>query len=628
MTTLVLATRLQGLSDIDLIAALNSRTFRAGGVVDFFDLAEALLAPHSVYEALRHLDRTTLAVWLVLTKSFLPLSPIQIGERLAEYPATQTASIDEVIDSLHTLDQTLLVYSEHESYRSHSSASAAQELREADRVLQETPPSILEPVLSTDQGFVDRRSAERADQAVATVSGLVAELDAEPARQLHKGGLSLPAVKKLAEALATDHEVVMRAIRLASHADLISLSDGYWTPKETAKTWNREPVESRWRELATRWSRSLPDEIREMLTRHSHPGWNAHARDHLLWRFPLDQQAKADDFDAWSRESEWLGVTADSVVSSAGLALLHGNQSEAQQALKVLLPATVSRVYLQDDLSVVSPGPLAPKVSTRLRTMAALESRTLAPTFRFSHASLDHALTLGETADTIRSFLHTISLTGLPQPLEYLIDDVARRHGVLRARPNGQGTILSSSDGSILGEIEVDRRLRSLSLERGDGTTLVTRLPLNTTYWLLRGAKHPVVAENADGSAVVMPPPRTSHGSLRASARKRPEVESDHTSELVRRLRENAARTMANNSAESAEQSLLIRELDQAIRARQLLSVVVLLADESTSRYTLEPTALAKGRLRGLDRGADIERTLPVSRIVSIEAWAPDGSVH
>jgi hypothetical protein len=44
--------------------------------------------------------------------------------------------------------------------------------------------------------------------------------------------------------------------------------------------------------------------------------------------------------------------------------------------------------------------------------------------------------------------------------------------------------------------------------------------------------------------------------------------------------------------------------------------------DGSEVTYSLEPAAVAGGRLRSRDRKADIERTLPLSHIVAVEPIA------
>jgi len=49
-----------------------------------------------------------------------------------------------------------------------------------------------------------------------------------------------------------------------------------------------------------------------------------------------------------------------------------------------------------------------------------------------------------------------------------------------------------------------------------------------------------------------------------------------------------------------------------------VLVVEVAMPDGSTRELTLEATGLGGGRLRGKDRAADVERTLPVSSIRSV----------
>ncbi len=74
-------------------------------------------------------------------------------------------------------------------------------------------------------------------------------------------------------------------------------------------------------------------------------------------------------------------------------------------ALRELLPPEVDRVYLQNDLTAIAPGPLAPHLDVRLRSMAARESRAQASSYRFSAATIGAAITAGETADSLREFL-------------------------------------------------------------------------------------------------------------------------------------------------------------------------------------------------------------------------------
>ena len=76
---------------------------------------------------------------------------------------------------------------------------------------------------------------------------------------------------------------------------------------------------------------------------------------------------------------------------------------------------------------------------------------------------------------------------------------------------------------------------------------------------------------------------------------------------LIARLRE--------RQGPDADAAWLDRELEAAVRAKAVLRVTVGMPDGSTRDLLLEATGIGGGRLRGRDRAADVERTLPVSSI-------------
>ena len=56
-----------------------------------------------------------------------------------------------------------------------------------------------------------------------------------------------------------------------------------------------------------------------------------------------------------------------------------------------------------------------------------------------------------------------------------------------------------------------------------------------------------------------------------------------------------------------------------ALRAKIGLRATVRLPDGSERVFDLEPTGVGVGRVRGRDREADVERTLPVASITALE---------
>jgi hypothetical protein len=111
-----------------------------------------------------------------------------------------------------------------------------------------------------------------------------------------------------------------------------------------------------------------------------------------------------------------------------------------------------------------------------------------------------------------------------------------------------------------------------------------------------------VVAEDADGREVTLRRQRFAHP--------RATEEADRDAELVARLRQ-----AEDDAGEDTGERWLARQLDAAVKSRQTVIVEVAMPGGDVVDYLLEPTGVGGGRLRGRDRAADIERTLPLSSI-------------
>jgi hypothetical protein len=256
-----------------------------------------------------------------------------------------------------------------------------------------------------------------------------------------------------------------------------------------------------------------------------------------------------------------------------------------------------------------------------LRAFADVEARGLASSYRVTGASLTRALIAGETAEGIRSFLETISLTGVPQPLDYLLTDTAARFGSLRvgsldpgaadrgSRAFGMSSYVRSDDPAILRQAAVDQNLAPLGLMPDGDHRLLTRFDTMPVYWTLVDARYPVVAEDAAGTIVELRRERRV-GAGGASA-------DDTAAILIARVR-----AVSTSTPEETGQAWLARQLESAVKNKATVIVDVRLPDGTQVEYHLEPAALANGRLRARDRRADIERTLPLSSITAVRAGA------
>lgn len=608
---LALAGQLRSLTDPQLADLLLLREVRPAGIDDFFDLADALLDAESIARALAQLDRPTLAVLAVLA-----------------YDGAQT--IGDVAGRL-----TRLGTENPQTDRALEQASlAALVLRDADRVSLPQPiaeqllawpstglpslealasdpaPATLVPVSGTDTEVIDRASAEHGFTTTTAIAELIAELDRESARELVRGGLALPDTKRLAAAMSIDVDRVAGLLDIAERAGLVALDRARWLATAASADWLVDSSEGRWAALAGAWLDRLPPDVRSVLANRAHATWGERLDDYVAWLYPAGGEWMHDRIRVYTRDAELLGITATHVPSTPGAALLTSGTEDAAAAMAALFPPGVDRVYLQHDLTVVSPGPLEPAIDARLRTIADVESRALASTYRVSTASLYRGFAAGETKESIHAFLQQISLTGIPQPLDYLLTESASRYGLVRvaATPDGR-SIITSTDDAMLRTLLVDSSLGSLSLTRA-ASGLASRFDRDVVFWSLSEARYPVAAEDENGSVVVL--------RRRRAERVAPVAPVAAAPGLIEKLRVGSS---ADPDVTGA--AWLERQLDVAIRGKLALTVTVEMPNGSSVEYQLEPASVSRGRLRARDRAADIERTLPLTSITAIAPPKP-----
>jgi hypothetical protein len=445
----------------------------------------------------------------------------------------------------------------------------------------------------------------------------VLALRGEPARQLARGGVALPDARRLAAATGFESDEVDLLLDIASRAGLAQLESGAWTASESAATWLAGSRLQRWAALADAWLERLPDELRTVLRQRAHAVWGDGLTEFVQWLFPAGGEWIRERLTSVAREAELLGLTGGSTPSTPGAALLVQGVDAASTSMAALFPPEVDQVYVQHDLSIIAPGPLVAGVDTRLRGFAEVEARGLASSYRVTGASLTRALIAGETAEGIRSFLGAISLTGIPQPLDYLLNDTAARFGSLRvgsldpgaadhgAREFGMSSYVRSDDSAILRQAAVDQSLAPLGLIPAGDHRLLSRFDLALVYWTLADARYPVVAEDAAGSIIELRRERRA-GAGGALA-------DDTAAILIARVR-----AVSTSTPEETGQAWLARQLESAVKNKAAVIVDVQLPDGTQVEYHLEPAALANGRLRARDRRADIERTLPLSSITAV----------
>jgi hypothetical protein len=623
---LTLASNLRALPDAALEELLTERRVPpAARAQDFFDLAELLLDPSSIRGALQRLDRRTLSVLAAATKA--PLAAAQIAERLSSFGATDVNGDDVEERAAFAANRALLSrgdggYSSIDAVDAVLATWATSGAPIAGQLASTPPPSLSAAPSEASHALTDLRAAEHAFQTTSASAELLLELLANPARELGKGGPALPERKRLAIAMQVHGHTIDAYLDLTVRAGLVSHIPGLWLPAPAGEDWLALTSAERWRVLASAWLAALPQQVRTVLSGRTRSTWGSALHDYAQWLYPAGGDWIRGQVARVTDQATMLGITSGpspdtQVPSTAGRILLETDAAAAATAMASHFPTHVSQVYLQHDLTVIAPGPLKPALDLRLRSFADLEGRAQAFSYRLSAESVNRALSAGESASGMLEFLSSLSLTGIPQPVDYLISQAAARFGTIRvgaipasspdAASSDAKTYVRSHDSALLGLLAVDQALTPLGLRRSDTNRMLSRLDLEVVFWAISDARYPVAAETASGELISLrrrriappvdsPPPLPDHGIL------------------ISRLRD-----VEDDVSGSTDLAWIARQLDAAIRAKQTVTITVEVPRSGPMDFVLEPTGVSGGRLRGRDKKADIERTLPLSSIIALK---------
>lgn len=505
---------------------------------------------------------------------------------------------------------------------------------------------------------VDQAAAGSAAEAVRLVEELLETAGATTLSVLRTGGLGVRELRRLAAHLQLDELDTARVVELAHAASLLdddAEEKPSWVPTTTAEAWAELPTAERWAALAVAWCACTgipalagtrgPDGIARAalsdgVRRPSAPALRAE----LLARLAELPEGLAPDVDSVLRrldhhsprrggpgrdelsrrllaDAAWLGVTGMGALATHGRPLLDQTPDGEQAARELagLLPEQVDHVLIQADLTAVAPGPLVPELAREIDLAADVESRGAATVYRFSASSVRRAMDAGRSADDLLSVLAGASPTGVPQPLEYLVRDVARRHGLIRV---GQASsFLRTEDPSALSELLADTRLGALGLRRLAPTVAAAAADAVTVLDRLRAVGLAPAAEGVDGSLVV--PSRTVR---RVAARRRPAARSAPAAPSTQALREAVARWRIADAGPrpgSVELPHLaprasLRALQDALEEGSRVWVGYVDETGRATRRLLEPQFLTDGRLTAVEVGRPGSRAFSVHRVTGV----------
>ncbi|MET4589577.1 helicase-associated domain-containing protein [Arthrobacter sp. 754] len=323
-------------------------------------------------------------------------------------------------------------------------------------------------------------------------------------------------------------------------------------------------------------------------------------------------------------EAELLGLIGSGALSQLGSAIAVDSPDDALAILGEHLPAALNHVLLQADLTAVAPGYLAPELSEKLLLMADAEGQGPATIYRFSATSIRRALDAGHDASSLLDFLSEHSATAVPQPLAYLVEDTASRHG--RLRVGAAASFIQSDDEATVLELAAESKAAGLSLSRIAPTVLISAAPPRQTAQVLRGLGLSPSVEESEPSVIRLRRGNgTAPGSVRPvyTAPRTAPAEADVDAQLavLRQIRPGTAggpNGTGPGSGEAATQ-LGLETLQRAIRLRQPVSMNVVDSTGNASLETVVPLSVSGGRVRVFDPAKDTERVLSIHRIIDIE---------
>lgn len=408
--------------------------------------------------------------------------------------------------------------------------------------------------------------------ALSTVDGarrLVEHMGRSPLATVQAGGVGSRELSKAAKAIGAAEPELRLWLETLAGAGLVAVHSGRAMPTAAADAWlAAEPADALVTLLRAWWTLDrLPVHFRDDSGKALPAlGWGTpvavplrhdllrtldelgHERgfcdldavtEHLVWLRPglLGDAARARPLVAAAlTEGELLGAFAVQALTPLGRALRGGaagavGAGELHASAAALLPAPATSATFLPDLTALVSGAPAAGLAGLLDSAADAESRDAASTWRFTPASVRRAFDAGRTADQLLTELSAAADRPLPQPLTYLVRDVARRHG--RLRVTAVGCCVVADDPALAAEIANHRQLAGLGLRLLADTVLASTEPATTVLPALRAAGYAPVMQDAGGATLVeRQRPR------RAPARTAPPaVEQPDPADVVQRLR-------------------------------------------------------------------------------------------
>jgi Helicase conserved C-terminal domain len=555
-------------------------------------------------------------------------------------------------------------------------------LRATDPTAERAEPPEMKQV-EREPVELDRLGTTAVLEFLRLVDVLAESWTRQPPPLLRSGGVGVRELRRTARQLGVDEQVTALVAEVGYAASLINSTNGpepVFLPTSQYDIWRGHTAAQRWIPLASAWLTmtrqpslvnqrgdrdrmitalgpdaergTIPTLRRTVLSTLAElpPGSAPADRDETLavlaWQQPRRAGAQRPLAEAVLAEADVLGITAAGGLTGYSRTLLAGAltapstatgpapgaAAAAEHALDAALPDPVNHFLLQPDLTAVVPGPPESAMGTELGLVADLESTGGAHVYRLTERSVRRALDAGRSGEQLLAFVEQRSRTPVPQALRYMIDDAARRHGVLRA--GAASSYLRCDDEGLLARVLADRSVDALNLRIIAPTVVISDAPVNRVLDALRMAGYSPAAEAPGGALITLgaDAPRAPNRPAARSIVSRAVGDSDtQLVEAVRRMRSgDALAETAHRVPPVAAQfpgvtsAATMELLRRAVREDQLVWLGMAETDGSATAHEIHPISLAAGMVRGYERGRDGLVAYPVHRITAVRLVAEE----
>jgi hypothetical protein len=583
---LQVASALRRMSDEKLANLITERMINSSGLVDFFDLAEAITKPTSISAAIAGLPLSQALELRSLAAGQKPNPKIaaELSGQMLISGEPEFKPFEATLESLATFAKLETVTAVADSVSAGAAASSGQ-------------PA---------QDQIDRDCGIEIFETMQAITELIFDLEHRFVREVGKKNVGLPDIKRFSTHLRKTNEYAKQIYELSHLANLIILANGRWQLSGQSQKWLDWNPGERFEHLAKTWRQILGDaSAKELQAAISKNLGVTSLEKQLAKTYPFADGSVSSKITKLESLASLIGLSANGWMSSWAPKVLKSEYSAASNQAAATLPQPQDKLICQADLTLIAPGPLPTDIEITLRRFADTEQIGMASTYRLSAISISHGLETGLALSEIRELLVRLSGNSIPQPIEYLLNEAEARFGRLKVIGGelNERTIVQSTDKVLLAEILNDTKLKPFALSQLEDGQLASRFEPEVLYFGLREIGFVAIRVDSDGK-VISPLAATRQI---MDAEKIKSISAD-----ILRLREQDAKL-----GDSPDDDDLQRQIQLAIKNKTRARFTVT-SSTGEMEFLLEPIGIANGRLRAKDRKADIERTLPITSIIRV----------